>query len=387
MAIRTVSYIVREMKIVRRLLVALATVALFFGCTIGCRSEAPRSSAQTSGPRIGLSYGNTLPGMTDEKLAEALNNAVDIGASWIRVDLSWADIQPSSPDDYEWEQFDRIATQAHHRGLEVLPILTYTPEWARVSGCFTFTCAPADASQFATFAGTAAARYAQGGIHTWEIWNEENSTGFWQPKPDPALYTRLLQASSEAIRKADPQAFVVMGGLATLRTENGNLSVADFLSQPSESPLRFVDALAVHPYTYPYRASRLGPWASPWLPGNSGLPYLRQVLAESGYPNLPIWITEYGAPTGGPGPVWDGSPDSLSAGPDHVSESEQAAIAADAIATAASDPIIGALFWYTDRDFAAPLDNSESYYGIRRADGSRKPAFTALREAVQKLAE
>ena len=72
--------------------------------------------------------------MTDEKLAEALNNAVDIGASWIRVDLSWADIQPSYADDYEWEQFDRIATQAHRRGLEVLPILTYTPEWARVSG-------------------------------------------------------------------------------------------------------------------------------------------------------------------------------------------------------------------------------------------------------------
>ena len=110
-----------------------------------------------------------------------------------------------------------------------------------------------------------------------------------------------------------------MGGIPTLRTENGNLWVADCYLQPSESPLRFVDALAVHPYTYPYRASRLGPWASPWLPGDSGLPYLRQSPRRGGlYPDLPIWITEYGAPTGGPGPVWDKSPNSLSTGPDHM---------------------------------------------------------------------
>lgn len=88
---------------------------------------------------------------------------------------------------------------------------------------------------------------------------------------------------------------------------------------------------------------------------------------------------------GGPGHAWDGSPDSLSSGPDHVTEAQQAEIAADAIETAASDPIIGSLFWYTDRDFAAPPDTTESNYGLIRPDGSQKPAFTAFRDAVKRL--
>ncbi len=175
-----------------------------------------------------------------------------------------------------------------------------------------------------------------------------------------------------------------MGGLGIAETAGGNISISDFLSQPGESPLRLVDALAVHPYTYPYPASRLGPWADPSLPADSGMPYLRQVLAKAGTPNLPIWITEYGAPTGGPGPAWDGSPDSLSMA-DHVTEAQQAALATDAIVTAKSEPIIGSLFWYTYRDFASPADSVESYYGITRVDGSKKPVFAALTDAVKEL--
>jgi hypothetical protein len=64
---------------------------------------------------------------------------------------------------------------------------------------------------------------------------------------------------------------------------------------------------------------------------------------------------------------------------------QQAIIASDAVATAASDPVIRALFWYTDRDPATPLDSNEAYFGIRRADGSKKAAFDALRDAVKRL--
>lgn len=369
-----------------RSLVTFVLVSILLACTTVPRTAQPAFAAE-AGLRVGVAYGNRLLFKTDEKLAEALDDAVDIGADWIRVDLSWADVQPSSAEEYVWNPFDRIVAQAFRRGLSVLPILAYTPAWARRSGCANDHCAPADPAQFATFAGAAAQRYANRGVHTWEIWNEPNSAIFWQPSADPVSYTRLLRAASAAIRAADHKAFVLLGGLATLATADGNISIADFVSQSEESPLRLVDALAVHPYTYPYPGSRLGPWASPWLPTESGLPYLRRVLAESGTPDLPIWITEYGAPTGGPGHAWDGSPDSLSSGPDHVTEAQQAEIAGDAIATAASDPIIGSLFWYTDRDFAAPTDTTENYYGLIRADSSKKPAYAALRDAVKSLTQ
>jgi polysaccharide biosynthesis protein PslG len=355
--------------------------------TIGQQSDRPTFASYTGNHlRVGISFGNTLPSMTDDELAEALDDVVATGARWIRFDMSWSDVQPTSAQAYVWAPFDRIIAQAHRRQLNVLPIIAYTPPWARPADCFNLFCAPADPSEFAAFAGAAAKRYSQSGAHTWEIWNEPNYVHFWQPRPDPMAYTRLLKATSAALREADAQAFILMGGLGIAETGvAGNISISDFLSQPRESPLRLVDALAVHPYTYPYPASHLGPWADPSVPNDSGLPYLRQVLANAGTPNLPIWITEYGAPTGGSGPAWDGSPDSLGTEPDHVTEAQQAALATDAIVTAKSEPIIGSLFWYTYRDFASRADSVEGCFGITRVDGSKKPAFTALTHAVEGL--
>jgi hypothetical protein len=370
----------------KRALAGLLLMTMFFCWTISRRGVAPSSIADTARPLFGISYGETLSFMSDGKLAEALNDAVKVGVGWIRADLSWADVQPESPDLFIWDKFDRIVDQAHQRGLQVLPILNYTPVWARLAGCSTDHCAPADPSQFATFAGAAVQRYSRTGLRTWEIWNEPNSSAFWQPSADPVSYVRLLQASSATIRKADPGAFVLLGGLTNRETTGGDVSIADFLLRPKESPLLYVDALAVHPYTFPYPASRLGPWSSPWQPAGSGLPYLRDILAKAGSPGMPIWITEYGAPTGGPGNAWDGSTNVLSSALDHVTEEQQAAIASDAVATAASQPIIGALFWYAYQDFSYPLDTTESYYGIKRSDGSEKPSFGALTEAIKRLA-
>jgi polysaccharide biosynthesis protein PslG len=378
----------------KRLFVALLVATLLY-CIIGHRGTAPTSAIDINNNivagtghrlRAGISFGRLVT-MPDHVLAETLDAVVETGARWVRFEMSWSDVQPASAQAYVWDAFDRIIAQARSRRLNVLPVLAYTPEWARPANCSNFACAPADPAQFAAFAGAAANRYSGSGVHTWEIWNEPNYSIFWKPRPDPVAYTSLLKASSAAIRSADSHAFVLLGGLATLETTGGDLSVADFLTESPESPLHFVDALAVHPYTFPYPASFLGPWASPWLPADSGLPYLQQVLASSGTPNLPIWITEYGAPTGGPGHAWNGSPDSLATGPDHVTEAQQAAMAADSIATAKSEPIIGSLFWYTYRDSASPLDSADSYYGITRADGSKKPAFTALREAIQGLTQ
>ena len=370
------------MSVFRRLALVPAAALIVFLSSILAAGGGPPSRADSDGLRIGISFGNTLPRMSDDQLGEALDAAAGAGARWIRADVSWADIQPSSPDEFVWDSFDRTVEQARRHGLQVLPILAYTPPWARSPGCRSDHCPPADPARFAAFAGAAAARYGPQGIHTWEVWNEPNFADYWLPAADPSAYARLLALSSQALRAADPKAYVILGGLATLKTDAGNVSVADFLTRPAESPLKYVDAVAIHPYTYPYPAGRLSPWASPWAPADSGMPYLRSALAAAGAPGIPLWITEYGAPTGGPGPVWDGSPDSLAGGPDHVTETQQAQIATDAVATAASDPGIAALFWYTDRDLGNKQDDTEAHYGLRRVDGSQKPAYGAFRDAV-----
>ena len=367
----------------RRSLALLLLLALLVTVAIASPVGTP-TVGRTATHRVGISYGNTLWNVSEDKLTRAFDDAVDLGVNWVRVDLPWPDVQPDSADQYVWEPFDRLLSQAHRRSLNILPILAYTPSWARAADCSSPKCPPVDPAQFAAFTKAAAERYGPKGIHFWEIWNEPNSVGFWAPAADGQAYTRLLKAASESIRGVDPEAFILLGGLATLATASGNLSVADFLLSPGDSPLRYVDALAIHPYTFPALPSSIGPWASPRLPDDSGLPYVQDVLTKAGVPRMPIWITEYGAPSGGPGVPWAAAADPADS--DHVTEPLQALIAMDAVTTASSEDAVAGLFWYTARDLpVTDEDDTENHYGLRRADGAKKPAYDAFSEAVNRL--
>ncbi len=344
--------------------------------------DRPASASRADNLRTGVAYGDTLYSMNDRLLDEALDSAAELGVQWIRADLSWADVQPSPTVAPSFRRFEHIVSAAASRGLSVLPVLAYTPGWARAADCDNSKCAPKDPSVFATFAAAAAMALAPLGVHTWEVWNEENSADFWRPAPDPAAYGHLLEVTAKSIKRVDSGAQFIMGGLATLRTQGGDMSVSDYVAGVLRSgEFGYADALAVHPYTYPDLPSRLQAWQSPSDPTDSGLRYLEAVLSRSGRPRMPIWITEYGAPTGGVCCAYDASPTDV---PDHVSEAQQALIASDAVHTAASEPMIGSLFWYTDRDYAVPDGTNESYYGLRRADGSRKPAYDAYGAAIKR---
>jgi hypothetical protein len=335
---------------------------------------------------IGIAYGNTLMRMSNVELAAALDDAVAVGARRIRADLAWGDIQPLSPDQYNWKRFDHVVDAARWRGLTVLPVLAFTPPWARASGCTTDKCAPVHPALFARFAAAAASRYAPRGVHAWEVWNEPNTQGFWQPEPNAYNYVQLLKWVSAAIRGSDSSAFVILGGLAAVATENGRISQTDFLAKVSLlGGNRVVDAIAYHPYTYPRLASESRQEVSPWSRIDATSVSLRSVLGQYGTPNLPIWITEYGAPTNGPGQVSDGTSATISPMTTHVTEVQHARIATDVVATAASDHGLGALIWYSDKDLSDDTSSSENFYGLRRDDGSVKPAFAALKKAVANL--
>jgi hypothetical protein len=321
------------------------------------------SSSSPFSLRLGIAYpGDSLERLSDEELAAVLNDAVAIGAKWVRVGLLWSDIQADSATAYKWERFDRVTNAAWERGLTVLPVIIYTPPWARPAGCFSYVCAPAHADQFATFAGEAASRYSR--ITTWEIWNEPNTQGAWQPSPDTLAYANLLTLTAASIRKSNPTDEILIGGLSI----TGEITPQDFLTALVRSgATKGIDGVGLHPYTYPNLASERGPWVSPREPADSGLQSLRSIFTNAGIPELPIWITEYGAPTGGSS--------------DHVTETRQAEIAADAVETAAADDGVAALIWYTYHDWEDPSDPG-SYYGLRRADGSKKPAYDAFRQSI-----
>lgn len=331
---------------------------------------------------VGISYGDTLIWDSSSVLSQTLDDAVAVGATTIRLDLSWDDIQPNSASTYKWTNFDNVVKAARSRNLTLLPVLDYTPAWARPPGCTTPKCAPANPNAFASFAAAASKRYAPMGIHTWEIWNEPNIVGFWQPAPNVAQYVNLLRATSRAIRAADPQSFIVSGGLAPKNSYDGNIAPLDFFSQFANlGGISLVDAIGDHTYSYPvppaYNAD-LNAWQE--MAGTS--PSIEGILRAHGAANKKIWITEYGAPTNGPGAEATPSNYNLALNPDHVNEALQAQMANDSVRLARSSSYIGAFYWYSYKDLGTDKSDSENFFGLRRFDGSAKPAWQSLRSAI-----
>ena len=345
-------------------------------------AAAPRGEI---GPRLsmGLAFGDDLPGMSAADLAAALDDAQALGG-WVRLDVSWSDVQHDGPQVWDWSGLDRVLGAARARGLRVLGILAYTPAWARPAGCPSEKCRPASPAAFSAFVSAAVVRYAPLGVHAWEIWNEPNSADFWAVSPSADDYVTVLEGAVSAIRRVDPAATVLSGGLAVVPTGDRGISPEDFLREMCDlGANRLVDGVAYHPYTYPLLASdRPSTFATAWNRIRDTPESLRSILAAHGSAAMPIWITEYGAPTGGPGTASDGSPGSIGPTTTHVTEARQAEIAADSVSAAAADPGISALMWYGWRDLGESQETSENHYGLRRADGTPKPALAALRAAV-----
>ena len=106
------------------------------------------------------------------------------------------------------------------------------------------------------------------------------------------------------------------------------------------------------------------------------------MLSRDGFAGMPVWLTEYGAPTGGAGQAFGGHGD-VPRGTTHVTEDQQSHIAADAVAQVRADRGIMAMIWYSDRDLATGSGSDLDNFGLRRADGTAKPAFARLRDALR----
>jgi polysaccharide biosynthesis protein PslG len=340
------------------------------------------STTITNSAPIGIAYGDTLLWDSPVVLSQTLDDTVALGATTIRLDLGWDDIQPNSASVYNWGNFDRVVQAALLRHLTLLPTLAYTPVWARPPGCRTAKCAPANPNAFATFAAAAASRYAPMGIHTWEIWNEPNSAGFWQPTPNVAQYVYLLSATSSAIRAVDIHAFIVSAGLAPTATSNGNIAPIEFFGTFANlGGISLVDAIGAHPYSYPVPPAYKAAWNA-WQEMGGTTLSIESILIAHGAASKKIWITEYGAPTNGPGAGATPTNYNFALQPDHVNETLQAQMANASVRLARSSSYIGALYWYSYKDLGTNKSSVENFFGLLRFDGSVKPAWQSLQQAI-----
>ena len=221
-------------------------VFLMSCCRAISPSQAPRSSP------LALGTNAVLYDTQDADLIASLGSPGKVSA---RVTYYWSDIEPTG-GNWQFAVYDDLAKRATDAGIPLLGVLAYAMKRVSVAAAnlqgdpwaLSF-CPPDDLGQFATFAGMVAARYPQ--VQYWEVWNEPNSTYSWRPSPDPARYVQLLKLSYAAIKAANPEAVVVLGGLSP-GAGNGQVnttSAVSFLeSVYQDGGKNYFDAVSFHPY-------------------------------------------------------------------------------------------------------------------------------------------
>lgn len=308
-----------------------------------------------------------------------------MGVRIIRLDFRWISLeQVGRPfHRYTWAEQDRAVRAIRAAGLKVLGILDYgNPNYSRAgwaawmrgqkpSGPFGVGdpqyFPPDDPRSFARFASDVARRY-RSDVLGWEIWNEENEGWrFWEPKEDPAAYARLLCAADGALKRVDSGAPVVFGGLffpplGGLVGTGGAKFLSAVLAAGGPAVRRCFDAVAYHPYPYPFTS----PEAEVSDRGSviGAVDQLRVVLGRFGLARIPLWNTEVGWPTS---PRGNG-----------VTEPRQARYEArlELLSWARGIPL---LTWYTWGDAPDPGGtDQEAHFGFFRIGGSAKPAYSAL---------
>ena len=253
------------------------------------------------------------------------------GARWVRVDMPWSWVEPDGPTlrngHGHWGAIDPIVRAADRHALKLIPIVGFTPQWASDSGEL---WAYPDLGPFEDFFAAALRRYPQ--IPAWELWNEPNFERFSKPRPDPAAFVEFLRSARRAHDRVGSRAKLISGGVAP----GGEIDIVPWVDQIAiRGGLRLIDGLGVHPYSV---AEPDDPRS--WM---MQLEALHDHLAELGRPDLPLWLSEFGAPTV---PVANGYAPALT-------EQQQADRLRTAFALATRFAWIENLTWYEYRDSCA----------------------------------
>ena len=177
-------------------------------------------------------------GLESFKIAstDMINKASAVRSAWIRVDtVAWNEIEPTrtlttTTPTYYWNNVDDAAfMQASARNMKVVATIKYTPSWAqKVPGSICGPIDPDKLDEFAQFLDELVKRYSVPpyNVKYWELGNEPDvpvsttltNYGCWGDSSDLQYfggdeYAAMLQVAYPAIKAADPQAQVLIGGL------------------------------------------------------------------------------------------------------------------------------------------------------------------------------
>lgn len=227
------------MRLEQRLIIFVIAAFLMSACTASTEhpsAESPDlhpSQHQSSDvPLFGVETSRNVLGRSDV----VQTRAAELGTFWLRLNsVRWDEVQPTPDSAYDWSVLSGLEADlamARELGMEPTVIIRGSPHWATV---FPSNCAAVKEESFPAFAAFIEAlvtRYRDQ-VQYWEFGNEPDADprlvaidqvyGCWGNIDDPYYggehYGRMLQAVAPAVRRANPNAQIVIGGMMLDRPE------------------------------------------------------------------------------------------------------------------------------------------------------------------------
>ncbi len=316
--------------------------------SLGSRNSQPiASTAVQGGISFGSIYENQLENESESARASVMQAVYNAGVRWVRVDI---------PDS---TRNDAIVQSARAAGLNVDLIVQ---DWKFY---------PPTPDAIGLLAHQLAAQYGPQGIHTYEILNEPNASGYLTA----SAYTAILKSAYTNIHAVDSAATVISAGL---EPAPGDREPYNYLSGMYSAGVHgYLDGVGDHPYSYPDTPDTNDPLYNAWQYMPMGWPTsscanvgpsdcLYSIMSSHGDGDKRIWLTEFGAPTG--------TDNNYRA----YSQRFQAASITQAFVNANSAGYSGPVFNYQWQD------DSEGDFGLIDSNGVAKSSLAAFTNAVNR---
>jgi hypothetical protein len=328
-------------------------LALLMGCG-PARSPSQASPAAYTKPISFAILEDYDKGTDLSQIARDFTAFRELGITTWRGGFGWDDYEPA-PGRYDFEWLERFVSLADSMGISLRPYLGYTPEWAARGGKddHVWNDPPRNLDDWTRFVGALASRLkSHPSIRSYEIYNEEDVPLWWEGTAED--YAAVLERAAGAIRRADPDATVLLGGMVWPDAEwvetscNGDQARFDVLPFHAYPETWTPDSITVENY--------LGTGFR-----NGFIPVVDRLCGAK-----PIWINEAGFATT-PGKT----------------EREQAAWWVRAFATFLAEPRVEHIGVYEIRDQRQGTeiigDLPNYYLGLIRTDGQPKLAFKTVK--------
>ncbi len=318
----------------------------------------------------------------------------EANALWTTLFLNWNHVERVQ-GQYDWSSWDTVLGKAAQAGYQVVVTINGNPSWAAETNC-----GPIDEDKlddFATFVRKAVERYSYPPYNVlyWSFYNEPDNSdavnygsilgGCWGYAYNPnaaagaggAAYANMLKYVYPAVKAANPDAYVVIGGLAYdyfTTDPGGGIFDPYFLDDVLKAGgADYFDVLNFHYY----------PWSGyiHWEPEGSDrynrhLAYKARWIVSEVYnatgQTKPIMVTEVGE---------------TSHNKDNVPDYHRQIQALFQNFMHARMVNVYPIIWFTGIDLEFSINYDGRRYGLLHLDGSPKPSYFAYKALTTELKE